>query len=99
MHLLASLALGAAFSPTGLIIWLVIGLIAGFLASKIMRGGGYGVLGDIIVGLIGALIGGILANLLIPDANLGFIGSIIVSVIGACLLIWLIRMFTGTRSI
>jgi uncharacterized membrane protein YeaQ/YmgE (transglycosylase-associated protein family) len=95
----ASLILGAAFSPIGLIIWLLIGLIAGFLASKIMRGGGYGVVGDIIVGLIGALVGGLLVNLLSPDANFGFIGSIIVSIIGACLFIWLVRMVTGARSV
>jgi uncharacterized membrane protein YeaQ/YmgE (transglycosylase-associated protein family) len=97
MPLPIALVLGATFSPTGLIIWLIIGLVAGFLASKIM-GGGYGVLGDMIVGLIGALIGGFLANLLIPNANFGLIGSIIVSIIGACLLIWLIRMFTGSRT-
>ena|SRR5438105_4426260 len=96
---LGSLVLGAAFSPTGLIIWLLIGLIAGFLASRVMGGGGYGIVGDIIVGLIGALIGGLLVNLLSPDANFGFIGSIIVALIGACLFIWLVRMLTGTRSV
>ena len=42
----------------GLLAWLVVGLIAGFLASQVMRGGGYGLIGDIIVGVVGALIGG-----------------------------------------
>jgi uncharacterized membrane protein YeaQ/YmgE (transglycosylase-associated protein family) len=93
----AALVFGATFSPTGLIIWLIIGLVAGFLASKIM-GGGYGVIGDMIVGLIGALVGGFLASLVIPNANFGLIGSIIVSIIGACLFIWLMRMFTGSRT-
>jgi uncharacterized membrane protein YeaQ/YmgE (transglycosylase-associated protein family) len=95
----ASLVLGAVFDPKGLVAWIIIGLIAGFLAGKIMRGSGYGVIGDTIIGLIGALIGGLLGNLIIPDARFGLIGSIIVSLIGACLFIWLIRTFTGTSSI
>ena len=49
---------------TNVLWWLVVGLIAGFLASVIMRGGGYGIVGDIIVGIIGAFIGGFLASLL-----------------------------------
>ena len=98
MHSSASLVLGT-FTPTGLIIWLVIGLIAGFLASKVMGGGGYGIVGDIIVGLIGAFIGGLIVSLVIPNESFGFIGSIIVSLIGACLFIWLVRLFTGTKSV
>jgi uncharacterized membrane protein YeaQ/YmgE (transglycosylase-associated protein family) len=87
----AALVLAATFSPAGIIIWLIIGLIAGFLASRIMGAGGYGLVGDIIVGLIGAFIGGLLANLLIPNANFGLIGSIIVAIIGACILIAILR--------
>jgi uncharacterized membrane protein YeaQ/YmgE (transglycosylase-associated protein family) len=87
----ASLILGFAFSPTGLLIWLVIGLVAGFLDSKLMCGGGYGIVGDIIVGLVGAFIGGLLMNLIIPDANAGFWTSIIVAIIGACILIAILR--------
>src|SRR5439155_16371667 len=71
---------------------ILIGLIAGFIASRLMGSGGYGLVGDIIVGLIGAFIGGLLANLLIPDANFGLIGSIIVAIIGACILIALLRL-------
>ena len=74
--------------------WLVVGLIAGFLASVVMRGGGYGVVGDIVVGLVGALLGGFLANLVGLGAS-GFIGTIIVAFIGACVLIALLRAFTG----
>jgi uncharacterized membrane protein YeaQ/YmgE (transglycosylase-associated protein family) len=94
--------LGAAFRPDGLVIWLIIGLIAGFIASRIMRGSGYGVVGDIIIGLIGAFIGGLLTNLLIPNANFGFIGSIIVSIIGACILIAILHAMsrgTGGRRV
>jgi uncharacterized membrane protein YeaQ/YmgE (transglycosylase-associated protein family) len=89
--MIASLILGFAFSPTGLIIWLIIGLVAGFLASKIMGGAGYGLVGDIIVGLVGAFIGGLLMNLIIPDATAGFWTSIIVAIIGACILIAILR--------
>jgi uncharacterized membrane protein YeaQ/YmgE (transglycosylase-associated protein family) len=74
--------------------WLIVGLIAGFLASVVMRGGGYGVVGDIIVGLVGALIGGFLANLLGLGAS-GLIGTIVVAFIGACILIALLRAFSG----
>ncbi len=74
--------------------WLIVGLIAGFLASVVMRGGGYGVVGDIVVGLIGALIGGFLANLVGLGAS-GFIGTVIVAFIGACVLIALLRAFSG----
>ena len=90
----AAIVLGAAFSVTGLMIWLNIGLVAGFLASRNMGAGGYGIVGDIIVGLVGAFIGGLLVNLLIPDANFGFIGSIIVAIIGAVILIWVLRLIT-----
>jgi uncharacterized membrane protein YeaQ/YmgE (transglycosylase-associated protein family) len=96
---LATFVIGAAFRPDGLIIWLIIGLIAGFLASRIMHGGGYGVIGDIVVGLVGAFIGGLLTNLLVPDANFGFIGSIIVSIIGACILIAIIRAVAPGRRV
>ncbi len=88
---IATLVLAAAFSPTGIIIWLIIGLIAGFVASRVMGTGGYGLIGDIIIGIIGAFLGGLIANLLIPDANFGLIGSIIVAIIGACILIAVLR--------
>jgi uncharacterized membrane protein YeaQ/YmgE (transglycosylase-associated protein family) len=87
----ASLVLGAALEPGGIIAWLVVGLIAGFLASVVMRGGGYGIIGDIIVGIIGAFIGGLLANLLFPSATFGLVGSIVVAFIGAVILIAILR--------
>jgi uncharacterized membrane protein YeaQ/YmgE (transglycosylase-associated protein family) len=92
------LVLGAALNPGGLLAWIVVGLIAGFLASVVMRGGGYGVLGDIIVGVVGAFIGGLLMNLLAPDANMGFWGSIVVSFIGACILIAILRAVGRGRT-
>ena len=84
----------ADISLSAVIWWLIVGLIAGFLASVVMRGGGYGIVGDIIVGLIGAFIGGWLFSLLGVGSG-GLIGSIIVAFIGACILIALLRLFSG----
>ncbi|HLG64969.1 MAG TPA: GlsB/YeaQ/YmgE family stress response membrane protein [Ktedonosporobacter sp.] len=95
---LATLVLGAALNPGGLLAWLIVGLIAGFLASVVMRGGGYGIIGDIIVGIVGAFIGGLLTNLLAPDANFGFWGSIVIAFIGACILIAILRAVGRGRS-
>jgi uncharacterized membrane protein YeaQ/YmgE (transglycosylase-associated protein family) len=67
--------------------WLVVGLVAGFLASRVMRGRGYGLVGDIVVGLIGAFIGGWVAGLLGIGGSSSLIVSIIIAFIGACLLL------------
>jgi uncharacterized membrane protein YeaQ/YmgE (transglycosylase-associated protein family) len=83
-------ALSFSLDPVSILVWLVIGLIAGFLASRVMRGGGYGLIGDIVVGLIGALLGGFLASLL-GFGSYGLLGSIIVAFIGACVLIAVLR--------
>ncbi|GHO54137.1 MULTISPECIES: GlsB/YeaQ/YmgE family stress response membrane protein [Ktedonobacter] len=94
----ATFILGATLNPGGIIGWIVVGLIAGFLASLVMRGGGYGILGDLIVGLVGALIGGFIANLLIPGGNFGLIGSLIVAFIGACILIAILHAVGRGRT-
>ena len=78
-------------SLTSLIWFLLIGLIAGWLAGKVMRGGGYGVIGDMIVGVIGALIGGWLFGQLGISAG-GLIGAIITAFVGAIILIFLLRL-------
>lgn len=85
----------------GLITWIVVGLIAGWLAGAVMKGGGYGVIGDIVIGVVGAVIGGFLAaNLLgITNAVNGFnIQTLVVAFLGAVLLIWVIRLMPGHRS-
>jgi uncharacterized membrane protein YeaQ/YmgE (transglycosylase-associated protein family) len=74
-----------------LIWWLLVGLIAGFLAGKVMKGGGYGVLVDIILGLLGAILGGWLFGLLGMGPG-GMIWSILVAFVGAVILIWITRM-------
>ena len=84
----------ADISLASLLWWLIVGLIAGFLASVVMRGGGYGIVGDIIVGIVGAFIGGFLASLLGLGAS-GLIGTIIVAFIGACILIAILRAVSG----
>lgn len=91
----ASFVLAVALEPGGIIAWLIVGLVAGFLASMVMRGGGYGILGDIIVGLIGAFLGGLLASLLGFGGSTGLIGSIIIAFIGACILIAILRAISG----
>jgi uncharacterized membrane protein YeaQ/YmgE (transglycosylase-associated protein family) len=85
----------------GLLTWIVVGLIAGWLASVVVRGGGYGIIGDIIVGVVGALLGGFLAGALlgIPNAVSGFnLPSIFVAFLGAVLLIVILRAVSGRRA-
>ncbi len=84
----------ADISLAGLVWWLVVGLIAGFLASLVMRGG-YGIVGDIIIGIVGAFIGGFLASLVGIGAG-GLIGTIIIAFIGACILIAILRLVSGS---
>ena len=76
---------------TGLIWFLLVGLIAGWLAGQVMKGGGYGVVGDMIVGVIGALLGGWLFGVLGIAAG-GLIGAIITAFVGAVVLILLLRL-------
>jgi uncharacterized membrane protein YeaQ/YmgE (transglycosylase-associated protein family) len=82
--------------PGGIISWLVVGLIAGWLAGMVMKGGGYGILGDIVVGLIGSLIGGFLTGFFMHGAA-GFWGSVVVAFIGAVVLIGIVRAVGGSR--
>ena len=72
--------------------WLVLGLIVGFIASRLMGAGGYGLLGDIVVGILGAVIGGWLSSWLLGIDVTGLnLTSIVVSIVGAVILIGLVR--------
>lgn len=84
-----------------IIAWIVVGLIAGWLAGMVMKGGGYGLIGDIIIGIVGGLIGGFLASLVFgADMVNGLnIVSIIVAFIGAVILIALIRALPGRSPV
>src|SRR5262245_21398890 len=88
-----------SLEPGGIIAWLIVGLIAGWLAGQFMRGGGYGVLGDIIMGIVGAFLGGLLFGIIAPGSSAGLLGSIVVAFIGACLLIALIRALPGRSPV
>jgi uncharacterized membrane protein YeaQ/YmgE (transglycosylase-associated protein family) len=76
---------------TNLIWWIIVGLIAGWAAGKIMRGGGYGPLMDIVLGIVGAVVGGWLMGAIGIYAG-GLIGTIVIAIIGAIFLIWLSRL-------
>ena len=82
----------------GFIWWIVVGLIAGWLTGKIMRGSGYGVLADICLGIIGGVIGGWIMRAVGFSAEGGMIYTIIVAVIGAVILTVLLRLIIGNRS-
>lgn len=79
-----------------MIAWLIIGVIAGWLSGQIMRGQGFGLVGDIIVGLFGALLGGWFAGVFGISAGNGFIASIITAAIGAAILILAFRVLQRT---
>jgi uncharacterized membrane protein YeaQ/YmgE (transglycosylase-associated protein family) len=85
-------------NPGGIIAWLVVGLVAGWLAGVVMKGGGFGVVGDIIMGLIGAFVGGLVASLFFKG-DAGFWGSIVIAFIGAVILIGLIRALPGRSPV
>ncbi len=74
-------------------VWFIlIGLAAGWLAGQFIKGGGFGVVGDIVVGVIGALLGGFLFGLLGLSAGGGLLGSLIVATIGAIVLLYVVRL-------
>jgi uncharacterized membrane protein YeaQ/YmgE (transglycosylase-associated protein family) len=76
----------------GIIAWVIIGAIAGWLAGTLVKGGGFGLIGDIVVGIVGAFIGGWLAGLLGVSIGGGLISSIITATAGAIILIVILRM-------
>ena len=78
------------FEGQTLLYIIIVGIIAGFLAGKIMKGSGFGLLGDLVVGVIGAIFGGFVLGLIGLHGS-GYIGEIIIAVIGACLLLWIVR--------
>ena len=84
----------------GLLSWIVVGLIAGWLAGLVVKGGGYGCVGDIVVGVVGGLLGGWLASyfLHMGDPMSGInIPSILVAFVGAVIFVIVLRLITGKR--
>jgi len=76
----------------GFLYWIIVGLIAGWLAGVVMKGGGYGVLVDIILGIVGGIVGGWLFGALGIFPNGGLVGSIIVAFVGAVVLVGITRV-------
>ncbi len=86
----------------GLISWIVVGLIAGWLAGMVMKGSGYGIIGDIVLGVIGALLGGFLASavLNIPNAVTGInVTTILTAIVGAIIVAAILRLLPRRRWI
>ncbi len=86
----------------GLISWIMVGLIAGWIAGMVMKGSGFGVIGDIVLGIIGALLGGFLASavLNIPNAMTGInFTSIITAIVGAIIVVAILRLLPHRRFI
>jgi len=82
--------------PGGIVAWIIVGLVAGWLASK-LTGGGYGLLGNLVLGLVGAFIGGLVFTALGVGGSAGLIGSIAIATVGAIILIAIGRLFTRGR--
>jgi uncharacterized membrane protein YeaQ/YmgE (transglycosylase-associated protein family) len=79
----------------GLLTWIVVGAIAGWLAGQVMKGSGFGLIGDIIIGVVGALVGGWLAGALfnVPNAINGFnLTTILVAFLGAVVVLFILRL-------
>jgi uncharacterized membrane protein YeaQ/YmgE (transglycosylase-associated protein family) len=77
--------------------FILIGLVAGWLAGQFVKGGGYGVFGDIALGVVGAVLGGFIFSLFGFSGGGGLIGSLIVATIGAVILLYLLRWFNTHR--
>ena len=75
-----------------IIIWLIVGAIAGWIAGAVVRGGGFGLIGDIIVGIVGAFIAGWLARQFHIVLLTGFLGEIIDAAVGAIILLLIVRL-------
>ena len=72
--------------------FIIIGILAGFVAGRLMRGGGFGILVNLVVGIIGAVLGGWVFGLLGIAAG-GIIGSLVTATVGAIILLWIISLF------
>ena len=79
-------------SPETIVIWLIIGAIAGWLAGQVMKGSGFGLVGDIVVGILGAVVAGFLFPRLGLNLGGNIVGAIISATIGACVLLFVARL-------
>ena len=86
---------GITFGLTDLLSWLFVGLLAGFFASIVVRGRGYGCFLDIVIGLVGAFIGGFLASFLGITGTFHFWGTLLIAFLGACVLVAILKALSG----
>lgn len=86
---------GVHFLVGDLLSWIILGALAGWLASSVVRGRGYGCLGNTIVGLIGAVVGGYLASLLNITGVFHFWGSLLIAFLGACVFVFVLQLLKG----
>jgi len=92
------LATNLNLDPGSWIAWIVVGLIAGAIAARVVAGRGFGCIADIVVGVAGAIIGGfLLSSLFGVSGNVGFFGSIVVAFIGAAALLAVLKLVSGGR--
>ena len=84
------------YVDTGIVGWLIIGLLAGWLSGELIRGKGFGCIGDTLIGLIGAVLGGWLFSLLHTHAY-GFLGGLAAATVGAVVLVAIARGLAGGR--
>jgi len=94
----AVLATSLNLEPGSWLAWIVVGLIAGAIAARVVAGRGFGCLADIVVGVAGAIIGGfVLSTFFGASGSVGFFGSIVVAFIGAAVLLAALKLLTGGR--
>jgi uncharacterized membrane protein YeaQ/YmgE (transglycosylase-associated protein family) len=80
--------------------WIILGLIAGWLAGVLVKGSGYGVIGDIVLGIIGALVGGWITSMLMGVDVTGFnLPSLLIATLGAIVVIFIARLVTGRSAV
>jgi uncharacterized membrane protein YeaQ/YmgE (transglycosylase-associated protein family) len=84
--------------PGSWLAWIIVGLIAGAIAARVVAGRGFGCIADVVVGVAGAIIGGfLLSSLFGMTGNVGFFGSIVVAFIGAAVLLAVLKLVSGGR--
>jgi uncharacterized membrane protein YeaQ/YmgE (transglycosylase-associated protein family) len=82
----------AVLNPGGIFLWIILGLLAGFLATRVVRGPHFGIIGDLVIGLVGAFLGGLLADLLFPNSTFHFWATLLIAFIGAIVLLAILRL-------
>jgi uncharacterized membrane protein YeaQ/YmgE (transglycosylase-associated protein family) len=91
------LASNINLEPGSWLAWIVVGLIAGAIAARVVAGRGFGCLADIVVGVAGAIIGGFALSLFGVSGTFGFLGSIVVAFVGAAVLLAGLKLLSGGR--